>query len=221
MKFEEQELYHIYNRGNYKQQIFFDDSDYRYFIKKIKKHLVPVCDIMSWSLMPNHFHFQIHCNEASVKYCANTPLPMQNISNAIKIILSSYSQRTNKKYDRFGNLFKQKTQCKLITDNLIGDFNFVVDKLSYATTVFHYIHLNPLTGRLVSKIEDWKYSSYNEYLGKSEFNLCNKYITKTVLNIHFDNFSETFIVATAILCPMLGPEPLPRKAELRAKEVFV
>ena len=43
MRFFENQLYHIYNRGNNKQRIFFSANNYFYFLRKIKKHIFPVC----------------------------------------------------------------------------------------------------------------------------------------------------------------------------------
>ncbi len=77
------EFYHIYNRGNGRQQIFFDDEDYKHFIKLLflfnsRKQInfrddivdkkIEVWDfdrgetlvsIGAWVLMPNHFHIYI------------------------------------------------------------------------------------------------------------------------------------------------------------------
>ncbi len=36
MHFEPHQIYHVYNRGNVKQSIFFTDANYLYFLQKIK-----------------------------------------------------------------------------------------------------------------------------------------------------------------------------------------
>ncbi len=59
MKKEEGKYYHIYNRGNNKQKIFFDDENYLFFLSKFKKYLIPNIDVFAYCLMPNHFHFFI------------------------------------------------------------------------------------------------------------------------------------------------------------------
>ncbi|PWN07312.1 transposase [Rhodohalobacter mucosus] len=59
MKFYPGELYHIFNRGNIRQKVFFESRNYIFFLEKMKTHLTPYCHILAWCLMPNHFHWLI------------------------------------------------------------------------------------------------------------------------------------------------------------------
>ncbi len=59
MNFLESEFYHLYNRGNQQQTIFFNTENYLYFLRKVRRDIVPYCDILAYCLMPNHFHFLI------------------------------------------------------------------------------------------------------------------------------------------------------------------
>ena len=65
MKFEPNNLYHIYNRGNNSQPVFFEPENYNFFIGKIKHHLHPLVDILAYCLMPNHFHLLVSVPEYS------------------------------------------------------------------------------------------------------------------------------------------------------------
>ena len=56
MKIHEPGIYHIYNRGNNKQRIFFQKENYLYFLRKCHQYIKPVSNIFAWCLMPNHFH---------------------------------------------------------------------------------------------------------------------------------------------------------------------
>jgi putative transposase len=40
------EFYHVYNRGNNKQLIFFNHNNYIFFIKKIREQLLPYADLI-------------------------------------------------------------------------------------------------------------------------------------------------------------------------------
>ena len=60
------EYYHIYNRGNNKQPIFFNDANYIFFVKKIRKQLAPIADIICYCLLPNHFHNIIRSTDKSI-----------------------------------------------------------------------------------------------------------------------------------------------------------
>ena len=39
MKFYRESIYHIYNRGNNKQKIFFEKKNYLFFLQKMRRHL--------------------------------------------------------------------------------------------------------------------------------------------------------------------------------------
>ena len=91
MQFEASNLYHIYNRGNNKQPIFFNRDNYLYFLTKVKRYIVPACDILAWCLMPNHFHFLIHANTDTEKIIKETPLKINALTEGIRLLLSSYT----------------------------------------------------------------------------------------------------------------------------------
>ena len=51
--------YHIYNRGNNKENIFKEPQNYLYFLTLWKKYIQPIADTFCYNLLPNHFHFFI------------------------------------------------------------------------------------------------------------------------------------------------------------------
>ena len=63
MIFEKGYLYHIYNQGNNKQNIFYNRDNYLFFLKKVNVHILPYADVLAWCLMPNHFHLMLLVNE--------------------------------------------------------------------------------------------------------------------------------------------------------------
>ncbi|MBL0054680.1 MAG: transposase [Chitinophagaceae bacterium] len=164
MQFESSNLYHVYNRGNNKQPIFFNTGNYRYFLEKTERYIIPKCDLLAWCLMPNHFHFLIQANNESVKIVKSSSIPINALTEGFRLLLSSYTQGINKQENRTGNLSQQKTKFKCIND---GDEN-------YGYTAFQYIHQNPLKANLVSRLEDWTFSSLPEYAGTSQHIICNK-----------------------------------------------
>jgi len=56
---EENKYYHIYNRGNNSQPIFFEEENYSHFSKLLHKYISPVADIFCYCLLPNHYHILI------------------------------------------------------------------------------------------------------------------------------------------------------------------
>ncbi len=136
MKFGEDNLYHIYNRRNNKQQIFFNAENYLYFLYKMRVYLRPHCDILAYCLMPNHFHFLINTNAKSVVAKTVGSFEKNAVSEGMRILLSSYTQAINKQEKRVGSLFTQNTKCKCLTTNDL--------KNNYAFTCFGYTHQNPM-----------------------------------------------------------------------------
>lgn len=173
MYFEQNQVYHFYNRGNNKQQIFFEERDYLLFLEKIRTQIFPYCNILCWCLMPNHFHLLVATNEHSCKErngFGNTT--MQELSYRVGILLSSYAQKINKQRGSIGSLFQQKTKSKKLNANEFTTWQTMNNH--YLINCMHYIHQNPLVGGLVSKLEDWNFSSFKDYAGFRNGSLCNK-----------------------------------------------
>ena len=114
MKYLPDSFYHIYNRGNQKQVVFFSPENYNFFVRKMGRFIATRCDLLSYCLMPNHFHMLIHTNELSILRCDEKHMSMQNLSKGIRLLLSSYTKAVNKKMNLTGHLFQQKTKGKLI-----------------------------------------------------------------------------------------------------------
>lgn len=60
MQFEDNQWYHVYNRGNNRQRIYFTTENYLFFIRKIRRQITPLANVIAYCLMPNHFHLLIH-----------------------------------------------------------------------------------------------------------------------------------------------------------------
>jgi putative transposase len=133
--------YHLYNRGHNYQDIFFNRENYLYFLRQFRQYLIPdTLDVISYCLMPNHYHFIVY-------------LKTDDFTQKIQPFILSYSKAINKQYQRVGSLFQGKYQA------------IIVDKDEYLLHLSRYINLNPVQANLVSKAEDWEFSSYPEYLG--------------------------------------------------------
>jgi REP element-mobilizing transposase RayT len=136
--------YHIFNRGNNRQEIFIEERNYNYFYSKIIDAFDDTIKLICYCLMPNHYHLIAYPNFDEA------------LEKAMQKIATGYSRAINKSYGRTGHLFEGPYQAKLVPNN------------NYLLHLSRYIHLNPLSAGLVDKIEDWKHSSYLVYTGKSE-----------------------------------------------------
>ncbi len=176
MIYESDATYHIYNRSN--EIIFFTRENYLYFLRNVKKYVSPYADILSYCLMPNHFHFLIVVNEKGVEVSTkNFKNGVQILSKNIGTMLSSYTQAINKQEKRQGSLFAHTTKAKMLNDA----------KNDYLLQCFMYIHQNPILAGLVDKLEDWEYSSYPDYIGKRSGKLINKKLALEMLNIDIND----------------------------------
>jgi putative transposase len=137
--------------------------------------------------MPNHFHFLIAADERTEVLVPNQKIPLNAFSNGMRHLLSSYTKAINSQEGFCGNLFQQKTQSKCVLD-----LSMIHSIAHYDEACFHYIHQNPARAGLVEKMEDWKYSSFNDYAGFRNGTLCN--VSRGLA--HFDYSKEQFLKAS-------------------------
>jgi putative transposase len=174
------QFYHIYNRGNNGQKIFFNRGNYLYFLKKIRVYFLDHIEIIAYCLMPNHFHLLVFTKE---------DIQQKKFSNDLMIMLRSYARGINKQENRSGSLFQQHTKIKplffgmkSISLNVRSKMS-LLDKDVYPFVCFHYIHQNPVKGKLVKSMEDWEMSSYRDYIGLRNGTLCNKQLAYSLLDV--------------------------------------
>lgn len=180
MVFSEGGLYHISNRGNNKQKIFFKPDNYIYFLKKVRKFIIPHCHILAYCLMPTHFHFLVYADERTVRRLKIGTQERNVLSEGIRNLLQTYSKAINKQNNSTGSLFQQNTNAKSISKG---------SKL-YDLVCLHYIHQNPLKARLVKKMEDWPYSSFPDYCSLRNGTLSNKELAIQLLDMNMRTFYE-------------------------------
>ncbi len=49
-------FYHVYNRGNNRENIFYSAENVRFFLERYTKYMEPVLEMYAYCLLPNHFH---------------------------------------------------------------------------------------------------------------------------------------------------------------------
>ena len=55
--------YHIYNRGNNRENIFIEKRNYQYFLTLYEKHIAPIADTFASCLIRNHFHLVVRIKD--------------------------------------------------------------------------------------------------------------------------------------------------------------
>ena len=137
---EYEAYYHIYNRGNNSEIIFREESNYLYFLKLLKKYILPVADVFAYCLLNNHFHLLVRIKEED-KITVNIEKSFSNLFN-------SYAKAFNKRFDRTGKLFEERYKRKKVNDE------------SYVTELIYYIHSNSQKHGIIKDFRDYPYSSF-------------------------------------------------------------
>lgn len=182
MQFIEDKLYHVYNRGNNQQPIFFKPENYIFFLEKVRRYIRPKCNLLAYCLMPNHFHFLLQATPDSVTIKQTQLISQTELSDGFRQLLSTYTQAINKQENRTGSLFSQNTKAKLVSCD--------ETKIDYSLLCLNYIHQNPVRAGLVKIAEDWLYSSFPDYARCRNGTLCSKEIAYQLIDADWDNFNS-------------------------------
>ena len=122
-------------------------------------------NILSYCLMDNHTHFIFHT------------LNFSSLSKFMHQINMHYSLYYNKHNNRVGYVFRDR---------------FKVQEINNRTQLFNclrYVHNNPVKASMCKSMSDYKFSSYNEFLG------CREIITNKSIELLFgtdNNFNSLF-----------------------------
>ncbi len=157
------EIYHIYNRGSEKKDIFTQYRDYKRFKQTFyyyqfsgpKPRLsnssfksfqpnpqLKLVEILAYCLMPNHFHFMVR------------QIKDKGISIFMSQLGNSYTKYFNIKYRRVGPLLQGAFKAVLVESD---------EQLIHLS---RYIHLNPVVSGICEMPEDYIWSSFNEYMNQ-------------------------------------------------------
>lgn len=157
--FQKDGYYHVYNRGTRKQKIFIQKRDYSRFLERLKEYKDKFeINILTYCLMPNHFHFLLR----------------QDSDKPINLFMlrlgTSYAKYFNIKYDQVGSLFQGRFKAKPVETD------------EYLLQLSRYIHRNPLSTPGV-ELGLFPWSSYSAYIkGKKDDIVDPSYILGYFLN---------------------------------------
>lgn len=164
-------FYHIYNRGNNKENIFFEKENYSYFLRLFKAYLSEgFIRLHSYCLMPNHYHAIVETTDHP------------NLSTQVQHCMIAYVKAVNKRYNRVGHLFQDRFRV------------IPIKSTEYLLHLSRYIHLNPVFAKIVSQAELWQYSSYRSYITElDEEGLSTQFILSHFKNkLDYKLFVESF-----------------------------
>jgi len=182
MKFVPENIYHVYNQGNNKQDIFLEDLHFQYFLQLYTGYVMPHCETLSWCLMNTHFHFMIYTDTRVNDIKKQGNLMLDPITNGFRKLLSTYSHEYNTKNNRSGSLFRPKTKSICLNDEAELN-NKYPSKQDYYLNAFNYIHYNPVEAGIVKNEAQWKWSSFRSYHGLRTNSICNLELAKRLCGL--------------------------------------
>ena len=133
-------FYHVFARGNNREQVFWETADYQRFLKNLELYQEKFgYRLYAYCLLANHFHLLLRPGKIS-------------LSKIMQVLMTAYSMYANKKHHRVGHVFQGRFK------------SIIVEKDTYLLEVLRYIHLNPIRAGIVDRDEEYPWSSYLKYL---------------------------------------------------------
>jgi len=128
--------YHVLNRGNGRQQVFFKDGDYAAFVKAMTHACEQIrMRVLAYCLMPNHFHLVVWPREDG------------DLSGWMHWLSNAHVRRYHQHYKGSGHLWQGRFKA------------FPIEQDEHLRTVIRYVERNPLRANLVDAVEAWNWSS--------------------------------------------------------------
>lgn len=136
--------HHVTQRGNRRQQTFFNDEDYQFYLELVSEWCTTFhVETWAYCLMPNHIHL------------IAVPETKDGLNLAIGEAHRRYSRRINFREGWRGHLWQ-------------GRFSsFILDE-RYLLACTKYVELNPVRAGLVEKPEAWPWSSAKAHMNGND-----------------------------------------------------
>ena len=134
--------HHVTHRGNRRKETFREPEDYEVYLRLLRKYALRYgLRIWAYTLMPNHTHLVV------------VPSKQESLSDAIQCVDSTYAMLFNALYETSGHLWEGRF------------FSCVLDEM-HLWNAIRYVERNPLRGGLISRAEDYRWSSAAAHCGQ-------------------------------------------------------
>lgn len=147
-------FFHVMVQGINKKYIFeknIDKEEYLSLLLRYKDNFKIM--LLAYCIMDNHVHILIYTDE------------VYEMSQYMRVVNSKFARDYNRSIDRVGYVFRDRFNSQYI------------DTREYLLKCLNYIHMNPVKAKIVKTPQEYKYSSYNNFIKKSG-NVNDKVIEK-------------------------------------------
>lgn len=118
--FVEDGIYHIYNRGNHRSRVFYENEDNIFFLMRLKQYCArEEVELLAYCLMSNHYHILLKQRAA------------ESIGKVMRSLGVSFAKYFNWQYEQVGHVYQGKYGARLIYDE------------ADLANVARYVHQNP------------------------------------------------------------------------------
>lgn len=159
--------YHIFNRGNNTDRIFYNQDNYEYFLRKLALYMSGYFQFYCYCLLPNHFHLLIKVKKIDeIILQVKVDFPDTDFTNhpdlqsrlehltseKFRRFFLSYAKSINKQQFRHGSLFQKYFRRKEVKSD------------DYFKGLVWYIHNNPVNHGIYDDFKIYKWSSYKSVI---------------------------------------------------------
>jgi putative transposase len=132
--------HHVTQRGNGRQQVFFRDADYAWYLQLLTASCAATrVSCLAYCLMPNHVHLLL------------VPATVDGLRRCLSVVHRAYAGALNARLGRSGHFWQ-------------GRYGSVAMDEPHLYEALRYVLLNPVRARLTVTPEAWRWSSARVYL---------------------------------------------------------
>lgn len=148
---EGKQFIHVMVQGINKEKIFFEEREKLEYLKLLNKYKDEHdITIIAYCVMDNHVHILISTEK------------IENLTKCMQKVNTSYGMYYNKNRNRVGYVYKDRFKTQVISN----------EKHLYNCII--YIHNNPVKAHMCKSVDEYKYSSYKDFLSKENKELLIK-----------------------------------------------
>lgn len=140
-------IYHIINRGNNGQAVFYDEDDFSKYLSLLRRYKEKfIFRVYAYCLMSNHAHLLIQ------------PTQPSTLSKIMQSLTTAHTKLHHYKYNTSGHLWQGRFKNPIVQTDI------------YLLECIKYIEFNPVRANVVQTPLHYKWSSFRFHVGADNNN---------------------------------------------------